>query len=128
MSIWAHRRWPEGCWRYRGTGKLVAASMTVGPSGRRYVTWCNLAGMREHLVLEPPSHDNRRTDMSKWADQPWPGGCWVDREDGNKPVAAIMDTDRWKGDPIITIWWVNLSGGRQKNIIQPHKEDETQWW
>ena len=64
--------------------------------------------------------------MSMWAEQRWLGGCWVDRENDNKPVAAVMHTDRWDGR--VTIHWVNLSGGRQETIIKPQQKEETVWW
>ena len=63
--------------------------------------------------------------MSMWANRRWPGGCWVDRQDDNKPVAAVMHADRWDGR--VVIHWVNLSGGRQEIVIEPQHKEEPAW-
>lgn len=45
--MWAHRRWPGGCWRHPLTGETVAATMNK----RGYVVWVDLAGERQHVTI-----------------------------------------------------------------------------
>lgn len=56
-------------------------------------------------------------------------GCWVDPEGNHNVVAAVMRTDRWNGCRIIYINWVDLSGERLENIIEPSQDkEEAAWW